>query len=99
MIDYEKLKEGVMVRIKSADHWDINYDTCDGNDFSSGLESEMHQHFGCVGIITETNISKTYSMYHNVDIKFDNGYDYEFAWDLHSIAEIITKEENPEYYL
>ena len=101
MIDFRKLKVGMVVRIKSEDHWDIEDGTCDDVDFSSGLDQEMRKNFGEVGTIVANNdlaeLSEV-SIYDNVDIKFQNDT-YAFAWDLHSISEILNKENYPEYYL
>jgi len=98
MIDIEDIREGVVVLIKSAEHWDIEKVYCDSKYFSTGLDPDMHKYFGKAGAITSIHTVGVISENDSVDIKFP-GIEYEWTWDIHCIDKILTKDENPEYFL
>ena len=91
-----KFKVGDIWRPYPIEHWSLQEgqtkDYCNGTEFKQGLTPEM------VKTIKTQKPIKITSVRYGDDyiVAADDG---GFSWDMHSLAEKLTQETHPEYFL
>ncbi len=95
---------GDVVTIKSLKHWSKDFQKVDDQYFQAGFVKGdatnkcMEAFLGQPGQVTEVSKFSETDCQVEIDFTFMGKLDC-YCWDLHSVKEILTREEFPEYYL